>query len=423
MPQEIHVESATWPIPLGVIEVTVQCKGNGTSGGGGGGAYAKETLNVNANNVLTLLVGPTVTPTSVSEQLFIHLSAPSASGSTGGTGGVGGILRNGGNGGSSGMTAGGGGGAAGGFSGVGGNGQSATDGGAGGIAPETEFSPAIVAGNPGGAGGAGGQDGVLYGGGGGGTGAMGGGVAGVGRQGVIILDYAFSGIGIDPQGSGGRGRVTGPYPICITNVMTSSWEHKILAGDNRYLLVGVSITTPGSATASVTYGGVALTKFVGITKGSLTSELWGLVNPAVGIELVTVSFNALTNGEGNAVSFSGVDQTNPIDSTASTTVDSNSVSALNITTVTDKAVVIDYITCNNTVITQDSSQVLIVRNECFAGNGMSRKGPISPAGTTTMSWTWGIAANSAHVAVALRQSGASAGGASAGGNWWPFFDN
>jgi|GEM_PF-3590334 len=99
----------------------------------------------------------------------------------------------------------------------------------------------------------------------------------------------------------------------------SSWNvsHTVSAGSNRILVVGVSCggSSPAYGT-SVTYAGQALTLLGGFNHPSvfIRTELWYLLNPAVGTADVTVTLNTSASLVIGAISLTGVDQTNPFDS-------------------------------------------------------------------------------------------------------------
>ncbi|HAV63728.1 MAG TPA: hypothetical protein DCY13_15345 [Verrucomicrobiales bacterium] len=89
-----------------------------------------------------------------------------------------------------------------------------------------------------------------------------------------------------------------------------TWPHSISNGNNRILIVGLSLTT-GQAT-NVTYGGAPLT-LIGRRSGIHTVELWRLLEPAVGTANIVASFNGSRQVVGGASAFNEVNQSKPTD--------------------------------------------------------------------------------------------------------------
>jgi len=89
---------------------------------------------------------------------------------------------------------------------------------------------------------------------------------------------------------------------------TLSWDHTC-SGSNRILLVA-AMTDSSYKVKSITYGENDLTK---ITECGYTSW-WYLINPPTGSNTITVTYAGTSYGRiGMAVSYKGVNQTNPID--------------------------------------------------------------------------------------------------------------
>lgn len=98
----------------------------------------------------------------------------------------------------------------------------------------------------------------------------------------------------------------------------SSWNvsHTVSAGSNRILIVGVSCGGASSAySTGVTYAGQNLTLLGGFNHPSvfIRTELWYLLNPPAGTADVTVTLNTNASLVIGAISFTGVEQTNPFD--------------------------------------------------------------------------------------------------------------
>lgn len=91
------------------------------------------------------------------------------------------------------------------------------------------------------------------------------------------------------------------------------------AGDDRYLFVYVfDATTSEASVTGVTYNGVSMTKLVSARRGDSDRyiHIFGLVAPATGANNVVVSRTGTTSVmRSGAVSYTGVDQTNPVNDT------------------------------------------------------------------------------------------------------------
>lgn len=98
---------------------------------------------------------------------------------------------------------------------------------------------------------------------------------------------------------------------------TLSWSHTC-AGSQRLLMVGVvtlADSPPPPDIVSLTYNGVALTKISGVSEGGVHVELWYLVNPPAGTYNIVITHDGTYNTGwclGMATSYTGVDQTDPI---------------------------------------------------------------------------------------------------------------
>jgi hypothetical protein len=110
-------------------------------------------------------------------------------------------------------------------------------------------------------------------------------------------------------------RAAGIEPVDVSHVSStptsaSSWTHVTSDVANRYLLVGITLwqlppATP--AVASLTYGGVPLTRLGAATSAaSVRVEIWGLAAPAVGAATVNVTLTEPGVLVAGAVSLRGV---------------------------------------------------------------------------------------------------------------------
>jgi hypothetical protein len=96
-------------------------------------------------------------------------------------------------------------------------------------------------------------------------------------------------------------------------ISTFSLEHTVGSGPDRFLILAVVDGLRGTAVTSITYGGISLTRIDGSQGTSVATELWGLIAPPSGRNLVSITMNsALDSPLASAISFSGVHQTAPV---------------------------------------------------------------------------------------------------------------
>lgn len=174
----------------------------------------------------------------------------------------------------------------------------------------------------------------------------------------------------------------------------------------------------GTGTISAcSVNGVAATSAKVLTNGAMRAELWYVKLPAPGT--YTVSFTVSGNTDARkffAASFSGVDQTTPIDASNSAATASGAPS-VSVTTVTANAWLVDCVSkFGTTALTASAGQTVILNSSTSSTTGAgTRKGPVASPGATTMSYTGSSANDCAHVAIALRPD-ATAGTPPPGGS-------
>lgn len=176
-----------------------------------------------------------------------------------------------------------------------------------------------------------------------------------------------------------------------------SWSHTC-SGSDRLLVVG---TNSGDFSAgdrvvnSITYNGVNLTKIRSDDSGNSRSEIWYLVNPALGANTVQVNFaGGVSEMQAGAISLTGVDQSSPLDANNGATGSSSSPS-VNVTTIADNAWVLDSLLVENTPsISVGAGQTSRWSEDNANSRGRgSTEGPKTPAGSVTMSWSLGSSEN------------------------------
>lgn len=196
---------------------------------------------------------------------------------------------------------------------------------------------------------------------------------------------------------------------------SASFSHTVGGGSNRALVVVVMTRGDQGATA-VTYDGDPLTLAVSEDAGGGSSEwvsVWYMVAPATGSNTVSVTFGA--NADPSAVaalSYFGVDQTNPIDATASASSSfSTTTVSVDITTTRANAMVVGGLG-HHGGDTDPHSPGGDVTSERFDfatgtdyGSDSGHAGgeiATTTAGTYTFRWTNGVSDDYAIACVALR---------------------
>lgn len=103
-----------------------------------------------------------------------------------------------------------------------------------------------------------------------------------------------------------------------------TWSHTV-GGSDRLLVVFVGSQTSGTPDpASITYGGVALSKYGTsiVSSGAANDEMiqvWTLVAPAVGTANIVVTYSPVAAASAVSISLTGVDQTTPLAAAVSST--------------------------------------------------------------------------------------------------------
>ncbi len=97
------------------------------------------------------------------------------------------------------------------------------------------------------------------------------------------------------------------------NLLSMSFAHTVGTGNQRLLVVGLTIRNGLNLGTSVSYGGAGLTLLRATRNhdNAVRAEMWYLKNPASGTANVTVTMLGIAKVAVGAVSFSGVDQTTP----------------------------------------------------------------------------------------------------------------
>jgi hypothetical protein len=185
---------------------------------------------------------------------------------------------------------------------------------------------------------------------------------------------------------------TGPTLGSLSNgIVFVLVQSRGVASDGNLVITG--ITYDGSA---MTLAKAQLEPDSGGSTGSLSSEIWYLKNPPSGAKTVAITFTGTVNHSTAYVgSFSGVDQTSPINASAGSGDAENasptSTITQNITTTVANCFIVDSIyhkTSN--ALTPGAGQTVIAAESEPNGGGdtsdASYKGPVS-SGANSTSWT------------------------------------
>ena len=172
--------------------------------------------------------------------------------------------------------------------------------------------------------------------------------------------------------------------ISGTSSAQLTWIQNTGSGNNRYLVVGVSLAN--TTVKDVTYGGSAMTLLGSVGPNPYT-YLYGLANPSSGAKVVYVTTNGATNYLiGGATSFTNVAQTNSTGSFVSFAGGSTNPS-VTVPSATGEMVV-DSLSVNavGAAVTPGGGQTARWLNP--GGTNLSSGGSTKPgAASVTMSWT------------------------------------
>lgn len=165
-----------------------------------------------------------------------------------------------------------------------------------------------------------------------------------------------------------------------------SWSHTC-TGTNLGLIVNVSIFATGTV-SSITYNSVAM-KFVrSDVIGVYRNEIWRLEAPATGSHTVAVTLSASLTSIAGADSYTNVNQTDMVEVHTGATGSTSTAPTATVTTVTDNSFVISGLTTSNGSMTVAGGQTQRNNQSGALGTGaIADKGPITPVGSSTPSWS------------------------------------
>lgn len=226
---------------------------------------------------------------------------------------------------------------------------------------------------------------------------------------LFVTPSAFAAIEIDSQTISGMSASGSPKQWNMT-----------YSGSNRYTTIdciGVNVTVTG-----ITVGGTSASLITAHSNGTSHSAMYGLVAPGTGSQQISVSFSGGDDSNLNcgAISFTGVDQANPIDVSTGTYANGQEFITIARDTTVAGAMLVDMVyRTSNSACTPDGSQTsqyVFPNSSQGVWSGGSTK-LAGAAGSQSMQWNVGWSA-AILTWVALKPASASSGSSTSSGYLW-----
>jgi hypothetical protein len=179
-----------------------------------------------------------------------------------------------------------------------------------------------------------------------------------------------------------------------------TWTHTC-TGSNLILLVCVMMSTSRSVSA-ISYNGVAMT-FINRSSGGgagQTVAWYYLINPATGANTVSITIDSSSFCYPSSASYTGVDQTSPIDASTTTANNAGSTITTTLTTTTDNCWTVLGVrdgADGATTASTGSTQRMATNTQIYDSNG-----PVTPAGSKSMTLTACFVNNTTTTMVAIK---------------------
>lgn len=192
------------------------------------------------------------------------------------------------------------------------------------------------------------------------------------------------------------------------NISTLTYSHTC-SGSDRVLVMGVTFATGLSISGTPTYNGVAMTQIGSViaASGSVFSNTYFfyLVAPDTGVHDISITASSSNYIYSSAISYTGVDQTNPIDESGSFTQSSSTSITKSITTTSDNCWLSSF-TVSGTANSISAGANVTQRQSigpgwCASGDTNAAQ---TPAGSYSQTWT-GASDSRALFVAALKPSG------------------
>jgi archaellum component FlaF (FlaF/FlaG flagellin family) len=199
--------------------------------------------------------------------------------------------------------------------------------------------------------------------------------------------------------------VTSHTDTCLVILNPCTFSHTVTnSGSDRILILGISKQN-NAALNTVTYGGEDLTELRADDVDGNTNahtSLWYLVDPPTGSNTVFIGVGLLdTDIVVGAISFTGVNQTDPFDAVNGATGNSATASTT-LTTTTNEAWLIDVVGTNGGTVSVGAGQLERWNDIQASVRGAGSTEFTSSPGTFSMSWTKSASSDWAITAAALR---------------------
>ena len=212
-------------------------------------------------------------------------------------------------------------------------------------------------------------------------------VAGAGGAAVVAATIAF-------DNSLSQHDAQCEITVCQTSL---SFSYTVNSNSNGILCIAVGFvdTNLAATVSSATYNGASLTKVItqptgtGYSANSNRIEQWCKLTPATGSNTLVVNISAAPANDWDVgvISLTGVHQSLTPDASSGNSAASGQPGG-SVTTIANNAWIVDGIVDNglDTPLATSPSNRRYLENSSRSYGG-STKGPVTPAGSTTMAWT------------------------------------
>lgn len=181
----------------------------------------------------------------------------------------------------------------------------------------------------------------------------------------------------------------------------------VTSGSNRALIVSLYYFG-GPTITGITYNGISLTLLANVTNSTITVQMYGLLNPTLGSNTISISYTGVGSVVAQATSYTGVSQSGLPDAvvTLQQAIGSTSISN-NITVIANNSWVITAGESNTGTTPTVGSNITLRDNASAMAVGDSN-GPVS-SGSFSQTWNISNAASSAMIQVSLAPFGNNQG--------------
>lgn len=198
---------------------------------------------------------------------------------------------------------------------------------------------------------------------------------------LCLTQHTFAAVTIDASSASSE-----------TTAASLTFSHTMSSGTNGLLIVAASVQTSGGATLNtVTFNGVSMTKYNEITIAStyFKLSLWYLIAPASGAHNVVATASTTVEIWAAAQSFTGVDQTTPLGTIVTNTLDSGqTTTSVNVSSATGDIVADTFYSSSVAgTPTVGSGQTAQGASGGAASRYIAMSTKAGASGTVTMAWT------------------------------------